>query len=407
MRILLFTEILDCGGIDTFIINLINNWPDKADSFVIIANSSYPGLRVIEENLKRPCEVIRHKVLLYVDLLRQSSLPGPIKKVLSLVLRYGFMGYNILAFKRLLLQTNSDALLVINGGYPGGDSCRAAGISWGVFSGKPHSIHCFHSMAMRAPWQRRLQEYLVDSVLCAFTSRFLTVSRAAADSMVSRPKIYKKGITGYIYNGIGSAPSGAVPVRDIRAEIGVSSSARLCLMLATYDPLKGHYFLFQAFKKVVAEIPDAHLLICGFGLPADIQRVRQYVADFQLDKNVHLMGFRTDLPNLFSNTDVLLVASQTQESFGYSSIEAMAHLVPVVATSVGGIPEVVLNDDGGYCVPLGDIETYARKIVELLLDNKLREVQGRKGFDRVQRLFTAEVMADKYYKIIKQLHARV
>ena len=82
MKIALFTEIYNCGGIDTFVVNLVNNWPASDDLFVLIANSNYPGLRIIEERLTRPCEVIRHSVLRYSDLLDGSSISNLLRKVI-------------------------------------------------------------------------------------------------------------------------------------------------------------------------------------------------------------------------------------------------------------------------------------------------------------------------------------
>lgn len=404
MRILLFTEIFNCGGIETFIVNLINNWPVKDDSFVIIANSNYPGLRIIEKKLNRPCVVIRHRVLIYSNILSGSFLQKAIRKIISPALRYLILAYNILAFRKLLLQSNADVLMVINGGYPAGDSCRAAAISWGMFSGKPKSIHNFHNIVQQAPWYSALQEHIVDWLLCRHTSQFVTVSRAAAESMSLRPLIASRNITSYIHNGLEVTPDTSAQEKNIRDEIGISSVTPLCLMLGTYEPRKGHRFLFEAFKKVVADIPDAHLLICGYGFPHEIKRVKKYAAEQQLLDHVHLLGFRTDISHLLANSDVLVVASQEYESFGFTSVEAMAHRVPVVATDVGGIPEVVVNGEGGYCVGRNDVDTYARCIVTLLRNQSLRNAQGKLGYSRYLALFTAKIMAAKYANLIHKLN---
>jgi glycosyltransferase involved in cell wall biosynthesis len=177
-------------------------------------------------------------------------------------------------------------------------------------------------------------------------------------------------------------------------------------MLGTYEPRKGHYFLFQAFKKVLHEIPDAHLLICGFGFPHEIKQVQKYVTDFKLENNVHLMDFRTDVSHLLSHTDILVVASQAYESFGYTSVEAMAHHVPVVATNTGGIPEVVVNDEGGYCVDSGDVDSYAQCIIKLLKNEALRKEQGKRGYERYQKYFTAERMSLQYAQLLHTMEDR-
>jgi glycosyltransferase involved in cell wall biosynthesis len=404
LKILLFTEIFDCGGVDTFIINLINKWPVKNDSFVIAGNANYPGLRIIEREVTRPCAIIRHNVLIFSNVLNGSFVQKVIRRILSPVLRYILICYNVLAFRKLLQQAKSDVLLVINGGYPAGDSCRAAAISWGMFSGRPKSVHNYHSIVQKAPWYLFFQESVVDWLLCKYTSKFVTVSKAAAASMFLRPQIFTKKIPVYIYNGYEKPSAIPAPDKRIRDEIGVLSTTPLCLMLGTYGLSKGHFFLFQAFKQVLQEVPNAHLLICGYGFPHELKQVRQYVQDFQLLDSVHLMDFRTDISHLLANTDVLVVASQAYESFGYTSVEAMAHYVPVVATNVGGIPEVVVNDEGGYCVDSRDVDSYARCIINLLKNEDLRKEQGKRGYARYCRLFTAERMSHQYAEMIHKLN---
>jgi L-malate glycosyltransferase len=403
LKIALFTEIFDCGGVDTFIINLINHWPHEQDTFILIANQNYPGLKIIEERVSRQCEILRHNILIYPNYLQtgRKLLPLAIlKKLISPLVHYLLIAYNIWVFRKLFRESNPDRLMVINGGYPGGDSCRAAGISWGIFSGKALSIHNYHNIVMPAPWYFRPQEYLVDRFLCRLTASFVTVSRAAAESMAVRPAIFARQKPMFIHNGIGAISANPEPAVTIREEIGISPSTPLCLMLGTYEPRKGHYFLFQAFKKVLKEFPCAHLLICGFGFPDEIALVRKSVDFFQLEENVHLMDFRKDLSHLLSQTAVLVVASQEFESFGYTSVEAMAHRVPVVATNIGGIPEVVADGEGGYCVGNGDVDSFACCIIKLLKDDDLRRAQGERGYSRFRKYFTAERMSCRYAEMI-------
>jgi len=405
MKILIFTEIFDCGGIDTFIINLINNWPRSGDSFVIIANSNYPGLKIIEDKLIRPCEIIRHSVPIYSNFPSSTFITKAIKKTFYPILGYFSICFNVLAFRNLLTRTNAQVMMVINGGYPGADSCRAAAISWRLFAGKGKSIHNFHNISQKAPWYLFIQENIIDWILCKCVSQFVTVSKAAADSISVRNIIFRKNITRYIYNGI-NVPSSVINFEgNIRDELGISETTPLCLLLATYEPRKGHYFLFTAFKKVIAKVPNAHLLVCGYGLPEEINLVSKYIRDMELGDHIHLMGFKSDISNLFNNADVLLVSSQSYESFGFTSVEAMARKVPVVATDVGGIPEVVINGEGGYCVSRNDSTVYADNIIKLLENEDLRKEQGLRGYKRFKELFTAETMALKYAEIIQYAYA--
>jgi len=407
MKILLFTEIYDCGGADTFIINLVNHWPDPDDQFVITANPNYPGLAIIEQCLKKPCKIIRHKMALHFNFIKSTERFGVISKVLRILspivlFRHIFFIYNIFAFRKIINEENPDRLMVINGGYPGADSCRAAGISWGMFSGKTYSVHNFHNLAKAPIWFFRPHEYVIDTLLCKFTKVFVTVSRASAESMSIRPVVYRRNQPIFIHNGIDlNIDHDLYSHKGLREELRIPESSPLCLLLATYEPRKGHHFLFKAFKIVLRDIPNAHLLVCGYGFPDELKQVRKYLDEFKLNENVHLMDFRSDISYLLFNTDVLVVSSQSFESFGFTSVEAMAHKVPVVATNTGGVPEVVKNGEGGFCVDYQDADAFAGGIIKLLKDKELRKEQGEKGFQRYKKHFTAARMAREYAELIK------
>lgn len=402
MRIAIFTEIFNSGGVDTFVANLITHWPVDGDEFVVIANRDYPGLRVIEALSSGRPEVIRHDVRLYARPLIAGGLIAVVMRALAPLLRYVTIAYNVVALRGVLARADADILMVVNGGYPGGDSCRAASISWGLFSGNRRSIHNFHNLAQRPAWYARLQEATLDRLVCRFTRCFVTVSHAAAESMAVRPTVVGHSLIRYIYNGINRSTSSAVSSSDIRREFDIPATAPLCLMLGTYEPRKGHRFLLEAFRVVRESVPDAHLLVCGYGSEREVARVRQHVRDFRLDAHVHLANFRTDTSDLIGAADVLVVASQCYESFGLTSVEAMAHRVPVVATDVGGIPEVVVNGEGGYCVGRDDLASYARRIVELLTNEEQRRDQGDRGFRRYQAMFTAQRMAADYFALVNE-----
>ena len=254
MKILLFTEIYDCGGADTFIANLVNHWPYPDDEFVVAANPNYPGLAIIEQCLSRPCKIVRHKMALHSNFIKWFEKLGFVSRVVNALspvtlLRYAFFLYNVLAFRKIIEEEKPDRFMVINGGYPGADSCRAAGISWGIFSRKTKSIHNFHNLAKQPIWFLRPHEYLIDRTLSGYTRLFVTVSNASAESMSLRPAIYRNNKVTYIHNGI-NVPSCVEEPRptNLRSELGIPGDSPLCLLLATYEPRKGHYFLFGAFK---------------------------------------------------------------------------------------------------------------------------------------------------------------
>lgn len=402
-----------CGGVDTFVINLINNWPNDSDELVLICNKNHSGIEIIRKESKRSCKIISHNIIIFTGFFNKTTsftvfdhILRILLKIFAPILRYIFLAYNIIALKRVLLKDNPDHLIIINGGYPGGDSCRAAGIAWGIFSNKPRSIHSFHGLVLKPRWHVKIQENIVDIIVTYYTDVFIAVSLATAKLILCRKGIYKKNRIHCIYNGIdipNKNQNNSKPIH-LKSEISIPINSHLCVMLGSYNYNKnfdkGHYFLLKVFKKVLAKIPTAYLLMCGYGSADKIERIRRISVDFNIDRNIRLWGFRKDISHIFKYSDILLISSQTFESFGLTSVEAMAHCVPVVATKVGGIPEIVLNGQGGYCVNKDDVESFARHIITLLEDDELRKEQGQKGFQRYNDLFTAKRMAREYAALI-------
>ncbi len=403
MKILLYTETYNRGGIDTFIATLINHWPEPEDEFVLVCNEDYPGLEVIRQRLQRPCKVVTHAIPTYArwaEITRGSAF-DTLRIVSSPLTRYLFIASAVSALKGVLLPEKCDRLMVVNGGYPGADTCRAAGIAWGLYSGKPKSVHNFHNLGTPASRFARFQEDLVDALLARHTQAFVTVSRAAADSLGVRPKLWEqKEKVRFIHNGLDLSRQPA-PTGDIRAELGLAADAPVCLMLGTYEARKGHGFLLRVFKKALERVPQARFLICGHGSDGEIEAVRELARELGVDESVTLLGFRPDAMQILQQADLLLVGSQEFESFGLTCVEAMAQRVPVLATRVGGLPEVVEDGDGGFTFARDDVDGYAAGLVGLLLDPELREEQGRKGYERYQRLFTAKRMTEAYAKLIR------
>lgn len=414
MRIVFFMESYYLGGVDTFVINLINNWPGNQDSLTLICNGNHSGIGYIVNHIKRPCRVIRHKVLTFQwffnkmkDVRITDRVLKVTLKVLSPVMRYVFLIYNIFAVKRVLLQDNPDRLMVINGGYPGGDSCRAAGICWGLFSGKTNSIHNFHGVVSRPGWHIMVQEHIVDFFIARFTKIFVTVSNAAASSLSHRGSVLKNAPVAYIYSGIEATGNGQANIEaGIRREINIDRSCKLCLMAGNYNCNKnfnkGHGFLFQAFGEVLRQMQNVHLILCGHGADRDIDNIRNMASEAGLNNNIHIFGFRIDLPHLLQEVDVVLVSAQVFESFGFAAIEAMANAIPVVATNVGAMPEIVINNDGGYCIEKDDIHSYSERILALLKDETLRKEQGQKAYLRYKKFFTAKRMSENYARLIHE-----
>jgi glycosyltransferase involved in cell wall biosynthesis len=188
--------------------------------------------------------------------------------------------------------------------------------------------------------------------------------------------------------------------KDLRAELGLAADTQILLMLASYEPRKGHAFMIEAMRLLRASNPGVHLVACGHGLAEEIDQVRHRVAVAGIGERVHLLGFRDDIGNLLAQASVLVIPSQAYESFGYTAVEAMACGVPLVATTVGGLPEVLDNGSVGLICAEWDVATFAANVNRLLNDSALHKTLTRRGLERYSGKFTAARMASEYCELL-------
>lgn len=385
---------------DTFCSTLLNNWPEREDAFVFVCNASHPGQEELRESITRPCQFEFHSIHLSWVLSKRlfCKLPSSLRRTSQPFLRIILYLYQMRALRAMFQRIGGDALIVVNGGFPGGETCRLANIAW-VSLGRPAGIHNFHSTAVQSRWLFRLYENWIDRKTAAATRYFVGVSRVAAESLRVRVIFRCSTKIRYIYNGIQIASKWKNDVPNIRGEFGVGDKP-LCLMLANYEPWKGHHFLFEAFKIVAEQVPDVHLVLCG-GSPDGMVYVDRLRREIAPTVNIHLLGFISGGDRLIEQADLLVISSQVFESFGLTAVEAMLVGVPVVSTRVGGLPEVIGEDgNGGYTVAPDDPAAFAARIVRLLRDPKLRRQVGEQGRKRASLLFTADRMAAEYQAVL-------
>ena len=161
--------------------------------------------------------------------------------------------------------------------------------------------------------------------------------------------------------------------------------------VAALVPHKGQRYLIEAAHLVVQEIPDARFVILGEGELRE--QLERQVHDHHLEKHVLLPGFRTDVLGCIKGFDLFAMSSVT-EGLGTSLLDAMACSRPIVATTAGGIPEIVEDGVNGLLVPPRDARALADAIVRALRDASLRQRFGTAGLARVKARFTVERMVE-------------
>lgn len=159
--------------------------------------------------------------------------------------------------------------------------------------------------------------------------------------------------------------------------------------VAALVPHKGQRHLIEAALLVVQKVPDARFVILGEGELRD--QLERQVREHHLETHVRLPGFRPDVVGCMKRFDLFVMSSVT-EGLGTSLLDAMACSKAVVATKVGGIPEVVDDGRTGLLVPPRDHHAMADAILRLLTDDPLRARMAEAGFARVRERFTVERM---------------
>lgn len=181
----------------------------------------------------------------------------------------------------------------------------------------------------------------------------------------------------------------------LRQELRLAQNDIVVGCVAVMRAQKGHKTLIDAMEPLIRQRPNLHLVLVGGGSPI-FEEVRGYVADKKLEKRVHMMGARKDVPNLLAGFDVFALATRTEAS-GTVFVEAGAAGLPVVGTDVEGVPEMMQGGVSGLLVPLDDTPAFTAALQRLIDDPVLRRRMGEEGlrFCRNEGRFSTQAMVER------------
>ena len=402
MRVIIYTENMKYGGMDTFIVNLTKYWPDKNDELFVICNDSHPGINFLSKNLPASVNLIRNQIPVNWNFLDGfiKHLPMLFQKILRRILRYVLIPYQIHAISSILKKHKGDALLTVNGSYPGGETCRVANIAWRRVS-RGISIHNFHNYAEKESGVLSPIEYLIDKKLCEVTNHIVSVSNYCSSTIISRKAF--KGLKSIITipNGV-ELPVNENPV-NLRDAFKVPKNKKILLMVSTFEERKGHKFALDALRIALENRDDLHLLLVGNATNEEIQRVQRLINDRSLENNVTITGKIENVANSMSGADLVIIPSQDHESFALTAVEAMLNELPIVATNIGGIPETI-GEDGhcGFLIDPNDADKFSQKITYIIDNNEYSKKMGANGLSRALNIFDPEKMANKYFNLTRE-----
>ncbi|MFH0764089.1 MAG: glycosyltransferase family 4 protein [Candidatus Omnitrophota bacterium] len=175
--------------------------------------------------------------------------------------------------------------------------------------------------------------------------------------------------------------------RDFRKEEGLSNDNPIVTSIGSLIPRKGMDVFIRAAKVVLDKVPKAHFIIIGGGDKDIYERLAEKL---QIKEKIIFTGLLKEYPAYILEATDVFVSASFAESFGLSIAEAAMFGIPVVATNVGGVPEVVKDGKTGFLVPAGDSGRLAEQIIRLLSNKDLRQAFGIAGRRWVEERFNLE-----------------
>jgi len=190
------------------------------------------------------------------------------------------------------------------------------------------------------------------------------------------------------------------PSRDrkrVRAELGVGDEI-LAIHMSNLRPAKRIDHLLRVLAASRHRDRVRLLILAG----SDFAHYRPQVEALGIASQVIVMQSAHDVENYLNAADLGLYTSE-HESFGLSVLESMFHRHPVLASRAGGVPEVVVDGETGFLVPVGDIEGFARRLDAIVEDPERYRPMGERGYERARTLFSAERITGEYLDFYRQV----
>ena len=252
---------------------------------------------------------------------------------------------------------------------------------------RPYMVSTVHSSRFRSPADRELLQRITPKI-----NRLIAVSNAIVDKLVAEGR--DTTAISRIYNGVDLERfDEATGGEAIRAEFGIPANAPLAVVVGRLEPEKGHPTLIEAWPVVHHHFTSAHLLVVGEGSERD--RLEGLAAAHLRAEiccaSVHFLGRREDVPQILAAADVVVMPSY-REAQGIAIVEALAANRPVIASNVGGIPEMIRSGENGMLVPSQDPSALASAIALLFRDRALATRLANAGHELVHERFCVDDM---------------
>lgn len=241
-------------------------------------------------------------------------------------------------------------------------------------------------------WREKLHTWLINHNIA---NVLVTVSE------MTRQKAVQEGVRPdrifVIQNGIAPVSIEGVNRPEVRRDAGVRDQDLFLLAVGRLVQQKAHEFLIAAMPSVLKEFPDAKVGICGDGFLRP--QLEAQIQSLGLQKSVMLLGKFDNVTKFLAAADVFVLPSRW-EGLPIALLEAMSAGLPVVATRVEGVDEVVVDQEHGLLVPVGNVSALSDAILQLLRDPQVRRKMGMAAKHRLLEAYSIDHMGEKYLSLM-------
>lgn len=291
-----------------------------------------------------------------------------------------------LELAKLLRKIDPDLIHTRNwGGTDGIIAARIAGIR--------SVVHSEHGFGPDNPDGDNLKRIWIHRMLSFWVNEYVALSRALKGWLLENVAV-RKPVT-RICNGVNVRQFSPGNGSKLRKKLGLPLGVFVIGIVASLNTIKDHQTLIQAFKLIRSKTPDSALLIVGDG--PERKRLEQLSGP-----GIRFLGNREDVPELMKAFDVFVLSS-INEGISNTILEAMATGLPVVASRVGGNPELVVDNITGRLFTAGDSDELAAKILGYASSTDLRMAHGSQGRINAVKHFSIQAMVEQYETIWRRV----
>lgn len=267
---------------------------------------------------------------------------------------------------------------------------------WGTFWARLAGTRLIVSNRRDMGFWRNQSHIFSYRLINGWVNKIVVVSNSIKDMVMKTETVEEEKIE-VVYNGV-EIPTALANLPQKKTQISLKPSDLVIMHVANLRPVKGHEYLIQAFASISLQYPDAKLVLIGKDeLNGSLQELSKHLG---IKDRVLFLGQRTDVTELLQISDICVLPSLS-EGMSNAILEYMALAKPVIATNVGGNPELIENGYNGLLVNKEDVAQLSHALKELLDDPQKRMRMGENGQALIRTKFSMPAMMNNYQRLFR------